>query len=107
MCIRDSVGTLGVNLTQQLVGPLVLQSSIGYNVAGDSGYYGEVTNALFGLSWLRRAYQVELYFSPYTGMGGLKVRLNDFGFRGTGIPFVPYDYSPGLSRVPGAQPAIR
>ena len=101
------VGTLGVNLTQQLVGPLVLKGSIGYNVAGDSGYFGEVTNALFGLSWQRRAYQVEAYFSPYTGMGGLRVRLNDFGFKGTGIPFVPYDYAPGLDRVPGAQPAIR
>ena len=36
--------------------------------------YGEVTNALFALRWLRRAYQVEAYFSPYTGMGGLRVR---------------------------------
>ena len=84
-----------------------MQGSIGYNVAGDSGYFGEVTNALFGLRWQRRAYQVEAYFSPYTGMGGLRVRLNDFGFRGTGIPFVPYDYAPGLDRVPGAQPAVR
>jgi hypothetical protein len=101
------LGTLGINLTQQLVGPLVLKGSIGYNVSGDSGYYGEVTNSFFGLSWQRRAYQVEAYFSPYTGMGGLRVRLNDFGFKGTGIPFVPYDYSTGLERVPGAQPAIR
>ena len=100
------VGTLGVNWTQQLVGPLVLQSSIGYNVAGDSGYFGEVTNALFSLRWLRRAYQVEAYFSPYTGMGGLRVRLNDFGFKGTGIPFVPYDYSPLPGRIPGAQSVI-
>ena len=101
------VGTLGINLTQQLVGPLVLKGSIGYNVAGDSGYYGEVTNSLFGLSWQRRAYQIEAFFSPYTGMGGLRVKLNDFGFKGTGIPFVPYDYAPGLDRVPGAQPAVR
>ena len=101
------IGTLGINLTQQLVGPLVLQASINYNVAGDSGYYGEVTNALFGLNWQRRAYQIEAYFSPYTGMGGLRVRLNDFGFRGTGVPFVPYDYSPVLRSVPGAEPAVR
>ena len=101
------IGTLGVNLTQQLVGPLVLQASIGYNVAGDSGYYGEVTNALFGLQWQRRAYQIEAYFSPYTGMGGLRVRLNDFGFKGTGVPFVPYDYSPVLRSVPGAEPSVR
>ena len=100
------VGTLGVNWTQQLVGPLVLQSSIGYNVAGDSGYYGEVTNALFALRWLRRAYQVEAYFSPYTGMGGLRVRLNDFGFKGTGIPFVPYDYSPLPGRIPGVKAPV-
>ena len=100
------LGTLGVTLNQQLVGPLVLQGSIGYNVSGASGYYGEVTNALFGLSWQRRAYQIEAYFSPYSGMGGLRVRLNDFGFKGTGVPFVPYDYSPTVRSVPGADPLV-
>ena len=44
-----------------------------------------------------------VFFSPYTGMGGLRVRLNDFGFKGTGIPFVPYDYSPLPGRIPGGK----
>ena len=39
--------TLGVGLTQQLIGPLVLDGAISYNVAGDSDFYGDVTNNLF------------------------------------------------------------
>ena len=27
---------------------------------------------------------------PYEGIGGVRFRLNDFAFTGTGVPFVPY-----------------
>ncbi len=88
--------TLGVGLTQQLVGPLVLDGAVSYNVAGGSGYYGDVTNSYVELRWQRRAYEVGFYYSPYTGIGGIKFKLNDFGFRGPGLPFVPYEPSTGV-----------
>ncbi len=83
--------TLGVSLQQQIVGPVVFGADISYNVSGESGYFGEVTNSLFQLSWKRRAYEFGLYYSPYTGTGGVRIRLNDFGFNGSGLPFVPVD----------------
>ena len=88
--------TLGVGLTQQLVGPLVLDGAVSYNVAGNSGYYGDVTNSYVELRWQRRAYEFGFYYSPYTGIGGIRVKLNDFGFRGTGLPFVPYEPTTGV-----------
>ena len=32
-----------------------------------------------------------MYFNPYEGIGGIRFRLNDFDFGGTGVPFVPYN----------------
>ena len=92
--------TLGIGLTQQLIGPLVLDGAISYNVAGNSGYYGDVTNSYFELRWQRRAYEFGAYYSPYTGIGGIRIRLNDFGFRGPGVPFVPYEPSTGVVQGP-------
>jgi len=83
--------TLGVGLTQQLVGPLLLNGGIEYNVSGSSGEYGKTTNSYVELRWQRRAYDIGAYYSPYTGIGGLRIRLNDFGFRGPGVPFVPWE----------------
>jgi len=42
------------------------------------------------LRWQRRAYELAVYYSPYQGIGGVRVKLNDFNFKGTGLPFVPY-----------------
>jgi hypothetical protein len=92
--------TLGIGLTQQLVGPLVLDGAVSYNVAGNSGYYGDVTNSYVELRWQRRAYEIGAYYSPYTGIGGFRVRLNDFGFRGPGLPFVPYEPATGVITGP-------
>jgi lipopolysaccharide export system protein LptA len=88
--------TLGIGLTQQLIGPLVFDGAVSYNVAGNSGYYGDVTNSYVELRWQRRAYEVGLFYSPYTGIGGIRMKLNDFGFRGPGLPFVPYEPSTGV-----------
>jgi hypothetical protein len=42
------------------------------------------------LRWQRRAYEFAIYYSPYEQIGGIRVKLNDFNFSGTGLPFVPY-----------------
>ena len=94
------LGTVGVGLTQQIAGPLVFSGGVGLNVDGSSGNYGEVTNSFIEFRWQRRSYQLGVFYSPYNGLGGIRVRLNDFNFKGPGLPFVPYvPAAPGLDPV--------
>ena len=91
------LGTLGVGLTQQLVGPLMFSGGVGFNVDPNSEFYGDVVDSYVELRWQRRAYELAIYYSPYQGIGGVRVKLNDFNFRGTGLPFVPYS-PPGMAQ---------
>ena len=84
------LGTLGIGITQQIAGPLVLDAGIGVNVDPASEYYGNVINSNIELRWQRRSYDVGFYVNPYEGIGGFRFRLHDFDFKGTGLPFVPY-----------------
>jgi hypothetical protein len=84
------LGTVYFGLTQQLYGPLLFSGGVGYNIDPDSGFYGQVTSSYLEVRWQRRSYDIGLYYSPYDGIGGIRVRLNDFNFKGTGTPFVPY-----------------
>ena len=84
------LGTLQVGLTQQIAGPLVFNSGVGFNVDPNSDFYGDVMNANIELLWKRRSYDVGLFFNPYESIGGFRFRLIDFNFNGTGVPFVPY-----------------
>ena len=85
------LGTLGLGITQQLVGPLLFSGGIGLNVDPRSPYYGETVGSYVELRWQRRAYELAIYYSPYEQVGGIRVKLNDFNFTGTGVPFVPYN----------------
>ncbi|MFM7312461.1 MAG: DUF3769 domain-containing protein, partial [Cyanobium sp.] len=91
------LGTLGIGLTQQIVGPLVFNGGIGFNVSPSSSYYGDVTASYIELRWQRRAYEIGVFFSPYQGIGGLRFKLNDFNFNGPGVPFVPLN--PAAARL--------
>ena len=82
-------GTLGIGVTQQIVGPLLLSTGVNLNVDPGSEYYGDVINSNIELRWQRRSYDVGVYFNPYEGIGGVRFRLNDFDFDGSGVPFVP------------------
>ncbi len=92
------LGTVGIGLTQQLAGPLLFNGGIGLNVDPSSENYGEVTGSFVELRWQRRSYAFSIFYSPYEGIGGVRLRLNDFGFNGTGVPFVPF--RPGTAGVP-------
>ena len=83
------LATLGIGLTQQLFGPLLFVGGLGLNVDPSSPYYGYTTNAYGELRWQRRGYEFAIYYSPYQQVGGIRVKLNDFNFNGTGVPFVP------------------
>ena len=85
------LGTLGIGLTQQLVGPLLFSGGLGLNVDPSSPYYGDSVGSYVELRWQRRAYEVAVYYSPYEQIGGIRIKLNDFNFNGTGVPFVPYN----------------
>jgi hypothetical protein len=91
------LSTIGIGLTQQLVGPLMFSGGVGLNIDANSGYYGDVVDSYVELRWQRRAYELAVYYSPYQGIGGVRVKLNDFNFRGTGLPFVPYS-PPGVAQ---------
>ena len=100
------LGTIGIGLTQQIAGPLVFSGGIGYNVDPNSPNYGEITNSYLEFRWQRRSYEIGVFYSPYDGLGGLRVKLNDFNFGGTGLPFVPYSRQEGQPGGFGPDPAI-
>ena len=89
---------MGFGWTQQLVGPLVFSGGLGLNVDPASPYFGDVTGASVELRWQRRGYEFAIYYSPYEQIGGVRVKLNDFNFSGTGVPFVPYHPSNDYAR---------
>lgn len=86
------LGTVGIGLTQQIAGPLLFDG-VGINVDPASENYGEVTGSYVELRWQRRSYAFSVFYSPYEGIGGVRVRLNDFGFKGTGFRLPPTDRS--------------
>jgi hypothetical protein len=94
------LATLGLGLTQQIVGPLVFNGGVGLNVDPGSSNYGEVTGSYLELRWQRRSYEVGIFYSPYDGLGGVRVRLNDFNFNGSGVPFVPLTPSQAIEQRP-------
>ena len=94
------LGTLGLGVTQQIAGPLVINAGLGLNIDPASPFYGDVIDSNIELRWQRRAYDFGFYFNPYQGVGGFRFRLNDFNFTGTGVPFVPYNPSNELDNRP-------
>jgi hypothetical protein len=94
------LGTLGIGLNQQIIGPVVFSGGIGLNVDPSSEFYGETTNSYLEVRWQRRSYEVGVFYSPYNGLGGVRVKLNDFNFRGPGVPFVPYHPTLGARNRP-------
>ncbi len=82
------LATVAIGLSQQLIGPLVLNTDFELNIDGGSQYFGKAINSKFQLSWQRRSYELALYYNPYKGIGGFGIRLNDFNFNGTGVPFL-------------------
>jgi hypothetical protein len=94
------LGTLNFGLTQQIAGPMLVSLGYGFNVDPASGFYGATTGSYVELRWQRRSYDIGVYYSPYEQLGGIRIRLNDFNFKGTGVPFVPYHPSQAGLRKP-------
>jgi hypothetical protein len=94
--------TVSFRAAQQLYGPLVLEAGATVNVDANSRFYGDVSYSYVELKLQQRSYELGVYYSPYDGIGGIRVRLNDFSFRGGGTPFVPRPASPRPTSEGGA-----
>ena len=90
------LGLFHISWTQQLAGPLLLATSMSYNIDGRSERYGNRVDSIFELKWQRRAYSAALFYSPERKLGGLQIRVNGFDWHGTGTPFIPYTPSSWL-----------
>ena len=81
--------TLSFQAAQQIYGPLVVEAGATFNIDNGSEFYGDVSYSYVEVKLQRRSYELGVYYSPYDGIGGIRVKLNDFNFTGTGTPFVP------------------
>ena len=81
--------TLSFQAAQQIYGPIVLEAGATFNIDNNSQFYGDVSYSYVELKLQRRSYELGVYYSPYDGIGGIRVKLNDFNFNGSGTPFVP------------------
>lgn len=90
--------TLSFSAAQQIYGPLVIAGGARFNIDSDSPFYGDASYSFVELRLQRRAYEFGIFYSPYDGIGGIRLTLNDFDFTGTGTPFVP---RPASGSTPG------
>lgn len=81
--------TISFNAAQQIYGPLVIEGGATFNIDPNSEFYGESSYSYVEVKLQRRSYEIGVYYSPYDGIGGIRLKLNDFNFTGTGSPFVP------------------
>ncbi len=89
--------TVSFRAAQQLYGPLVLEGGATVNIDGRSRFSGEVSDSYLELKLLQRSYELGIFYSPYEGTAGIRIKLNDFNFGGSGTPFVP---RPGANAAP-------
>jgi hypothetical protein len=81
--------TASFSVAQQIYGPLVLEAGATYNIDPNSIYNGEASYSYLEVKLQRRSYEFGIYYSPYDGIGGIRIKLNDFNFDGSGAPFMP------------------
>ena len=89
--------TASVSVAQQIYGPLVLEAGVTYNIDPNSEFNGTSSYSYLEVKLQRRSYEVGVYYSPYDGIGGIRVKLNDFNFDGSGAPFMP---TTAISSIP-------
>jgi hypothetical protein len=81
--------TASFSVAQQIYGPIVLEAGATYNIDPGSIYNGDVSYSYLEVKLQRRSYEFGIYYSPYDGIGGIRIKLNDFNFDGSGAPFMP------------------
>ena len=59
--------TLDLGITQQVFGPLLVNTDLSINIDEGSKNYGDFFNTRHSIFWLKRAYDVGLFYLPYLG----------------------------------------
>jgi hypothetical protein len=80
--------TASFSVAQQIYGPIVLEAGATYNIDPGSIYNGEASYSYLEVKLQRRSYELGIYYSPNDGIGGIRIKLNDFNFVGSGAPFM-------------------
>jgi hypothetical protein len=96
--------TISFNAAQQIYGPLVVEGGASFNIDPDSEFYGDASYTYIEVKLQRRSYEIGVYYSPYDGIGGIRLKLNDFNFIGVSSPFVPRPASAKESVPPSGRP---
>jgi hypothetical protein len=97
------LNSISFRVAQQLYGPLVLEGGATVNIDDSSGFGGELSYSYVELKLQQRSYELGLFYSPYEGTAGIRVRLNDFSFGGSGTPFVPRPAPGGVPPLSGSR----
>ena len=69
----------------------MIEAGATYNIDSNSIFYGKASYSYLEVKVQRRSYEIGVFYSPYDGIGGIKIKLNDFNFNGSGTPFVPVE----------------
>jgi hypothetical protein len=85
----------------------VVEGGATFNIDPDSEFYGDASYSYIEVKLQRRSYEIGVYYSPYDGIGGIRLKLNDFNFTGTGSPFVPRPAGPHPASTREAGPLSR
>ncbi len=84
---QNDLVTLKVDLTQQLVGPILARNVQEFNIDSNSDDYGKSITSKLSIMWQRRAYEFGLFYDFKNDSGGLSFRLNGFNYNGMSDSF--------------------
>ena len=79
---QNDLVKLKIDLTQQLVGPVLARNVQEFNIDTQSPDYGKSISSKLSLMWQRRAYEFGLFYDFRNDSGGLSFRLNGFNYKG-------------------------
>ncbi len=79
--------TLNLELSQHLLGPILIKTLNQWNIDSTSDNYGDSLASKTAIMLQRRAYQLGLFYDFENKAGGISFSLNGFDFKGIPDPF--------------------
>ncbi len=79
---RKDLITLNVDLSQHIIGPLLIKSINEWNIDSGSDKYGDIIASKVAIMIQRRAYEMGLFYDIENKSGGVSFSLNGFSFKG-------------------------
>ena len=78
---------LEFTVRQQLYGPLILTYQAAMSLDEESQYFKQIYSQKTSLTWSKRSYGIEAYYTPDNKTGGISFYLNNLSFKGSGKKF--------------------